>query len=186
VINGHRVIAVEEHFATTSYLDATAMLPIWAGDETEMALMRAVQSAPVMRDRLADLGTRRPDNRYAWTYRAAAASLGMVRLELAPSEYLRRNFTLTTSGMDDPQVLALCLDQVGDDNVMFAIDYPYEDSAPATASLRDTDLTDTQRAKISHRNAERLLRLPPANWRAAPNSARSSRRPRSARRSGSA
>jgi predicted TIM-barrel fold metal-dependent hydrolase len=45
---------------------------------------------------------------------------------------------------------------------MFAIDYPYEDSAPATAFLRDADLTDTQRAKISHRNAERLLRLPPA------------------------
>ena len=58
MINGHRVIAVEEHFATTAYLETSATLPVWPGDETEMALMRAVQSAPVMRDRLADLGTR--------------------------------------------------------------------------------------------------------------------------------
>jgi hypothetical protein len=46
--------------------------------------------------------------------------------------------------------------------------------------LGPADLTDTQRAKISHRNAERLFRLPPANWRAAPGSARPSRRSRSA------
>lgn len=126
MINGHRVIAIEEHFATTAYLDAIARLPIWPGDETEMALMRAVQSALVMRDRHAGCGLGLPGR----SRNARGAPDHERRLRPAPG--------------------------------MFAIDYPYEDSAPATAFLRDADLTDTQRAKISHRNAERLLRLPPA------------------------
>jgi len=41
---------------------------------------------------------------------------------------MRRNFAVTTSGVDDPRVLALWLTSLGDDNVMFAIDYPYEDT----------------------------------------------------------
>ncbi|HUA05546.1 MAG TPA: amidohydrolase family protein [Solirubrobacteraceae bacterium] len=99
----------------------------------------------------------RLDNRYAFAYRAGAETLGMGKLELTPSEYLRRNFTVTTSGMDDQRALAFCLERLGEDNVMFAIDYPYEDSSAATEFLRTADLTDSQRAKISHANAERVF-----------------------------
>lgn len=106
---------------------------------------------------------RRLDNRYAWTYRAAGENLGMARLELTPSEYLRQNFTVTTSGMDDPDVLAFCLHRLGEDSIMFAIDFPYEESAPATGFLHDADLSEAQRAKISHGNAERLFRIPAAS-----------------------
>lgn len=102
---------------------------------------------------------RRLDNRYAWTYQMAGEKLGMTRLELTPSDYLRRNFTVTTSGMDEPDVLEFCLHRLGEDNIMFAIDYPYEDSASATAFLRDSDLSEAQRAKISHGNAERLFNI---------------------------
>ncbi|WP_234343034.1 amidohydrolase family protein [Streptomyces fulvoviolaceus] len=103
--------------------------------------------------------TTRLDNRYAFTYRAAGQALGMVKLELTPSEYLRRNFAVTTSGMHDPEALAFCINRLGEDNVMFAIDHPYEDSTAATAFLQDADLTETQRAKISHINAERLFHI---------------------------
>ncbi len=65
----------------------------------------------------------------------------MPRLELTPSEYFRRNFAVTTSGIDDPDVLGLVLRAIGEDNVMFAVDTPYEDPAAALAflhvSLRD-------------------------------------------------
>jgi len=101
--------------------------------------------------------TQRLDNRYAFAYRAGADTLGMGKLELTPSEYMRRNFMLTTSGMDDKGALAFCLERLGEDNVMFAIDYPYEDSSAATEFLRTADLTDSQRAKISHANAERVF-----------------------------
>jgi predicted TIM-barrel fold metal-dependent hydrolase len=104
------------------------------------------------------LWMRRLDNRYAFAYQAAAADLGMVELELTPSEYLLRNFAVTTSGMDDPEALAFVLGRVGEDNVLFAIDYPYEDSDAATEFLRAADLTESQRTKIAHANAERLFR----------------------------
>jgi 5-carboxyvanillate decarboxylase len=101
----------------------------------------------------------RLDNRYAFTYEAGGEAIGMVKLELAPSEYLLRNFTVTTSGMDDHAALAFCLERLGEDNIMFAIDYPYEDSASATKFLRTADLSESQRAKISHANAERLFKI---------------------------
>ncbi|WP_255413878.1 hypothetical protein [Pseudonocardia sp. MH-G8] len=42
------------------------------------------------------------------------------------------------------------------------MDYPYEDSYVAAEFLAGADLDDAQRALISHRNAERLFRVPPA------------------------
>jgi predicted TIM-barrel fold metal-dependent hydrolase len=102
----------------------------------------------------------RIDNRHAFASRVAGAATPMPKLDLTPSEYFRRNFVLTISGIDDPDVLGLGLRAVGDDNIMFAIDYPYEEPAPALAFLRDAQLTDTQRANMSHRAAERVFALP--------------------------
>jgi 5-carboxyvanillate decarboxylase len=102
----------------------------------------------------------RLDNRYEWTLRAASEQLGMVDLELTPSEYFQRNFVCTTSGMEDPDILALCLRQLGEDNILYAVDFPYEASTEAANALRGATLTDTQRARISHANAERVFGLP--------------------------
>ncbi|WP_051939230.1 amidohydrolase family protein [Phaeacidiphilus oryzae] len=100
---------------------------------------------------------RRIDNRHAFAARTAGAATPMPRLSLTPSEYFRRNFVITTSGIDDPDVLALALRAVGEDNIMFAIDYPYEDPAGALAFLRDLPLTEAQRTAIGHRTAERVF-----------------------------
>ena len=45
---------------------------------------------------------------------------------------------------------------------MFAIDYPYEDSAHAVKFLNDAPLTERRRELDSHSNAERFFRIPPA------------------------
>ena len=84
---------------------------------------------------------------------------GMVKLQRRPSEYLRTNFAITTSGMNDPEVLSFCLNKVGAENILFAIDYPYEESAVATRFIAELRLDDQQRALITHRNAERLFRI---------------------------
>ncbi|GAA4826968.1 amidohydrolase family protein [Saccharopolyspora rosea] len=104
---------------------------------------------------------RRIDNRHAFARRVAGAATPLPALELTPGEYFRRNFVLTTSGIDDEDVLGLGLRAVGNDNVMFAIDAPYEDPADALAFLRGAPLTDAQRAGISHRTAERVFGIPP-------------------------
>ncbi|TXI61597.1 amidohydrolase family protein [Mycolicibacterium mageritense] len=103
---------------------------------------------------------RRIDNRHAYTRKIAGAAGDAPELELAPSEYFRRNFVITTSGIDDTHVLDLALHAVGDDNIMFAIDAPYEETADAVAFLRTAPLTERQRDSISHRTAQRVFGLP--------------------------
>jgi 5-carboxyvanillate decarboxylase len=102
----------------------------------------------------------RLDNTYEKTFGWAGNQLGMVKLELKPSEYILRNFTLTTSGMFEKDVFDFALKKVGAERLMFALDYPYEDSKVATKFLGSLDLTEEQRMLVSHANAERLFRIP--------------------------
>jgi 2,3-dihydroxybenzoate decarboxylase len=44
---------------------------------------------------------------------------------------------------------------------MFCVDYRYESSHAAVAGLQRTTLSHSDREKIAHRNAERVLRLRP-------------------------
>jgi 5-carboxyvanillate decarboxylase len=83
----------------------------------------------------------------------------MKPLKLAPSEYFRRNFAVTTSGFESPDVLDLVIKVAGIENLMWAIDYPYENSGDAVAFIEGATLTGDQRASIFHRNAERLFRI---------------------------
>jgi 5-carboxyvanillate decarboxylase len=82
--------------------------------------------------------------------------------KLKPSEYFRRNFAITTSGVEDPLALRYCIDRLGADSVMWAIDYPYQPTAPAVAFIEAAPLSDEERHKVCHANAERIFRIPPA------------------------
>ncbi len=83
----------------------------------------------------------------------------MKPLALAPNEYFRRNFAVTTSGFESPEVLDLVIKSAGIENVMWAIDYPYENSRDAVTFIEGANLTAEQRASIFHRNAERIFQL---------------------------
>ena len=76
-----------------------------------------------------------------------------------PSEYLRHNLYITTSGVCDAPPLLCALLALGADHILFGTDYPFEDMATATAFLAGAPLSQADRAKISHLNAEKLLRL---------------------------
>ena len=78
-------------------------------------------------------------------------------LSLTPSEYLKRNFAITTSGMNWAPVLRFCLEAVGADNIMFAIDYPYQVTEGAVRFLDEAEIPDEDKRKIYHRNAERIF-----------------------------
>jgi 2,3-dihydroxybenzoate decarboxylase len=83
-----------------------------------------------------------------------------VKLAKKPSEYLVDNFAITTSGVLSTSALLAATMAVGIDNVLFAVDYPYESSADAVDFLRALPLSQPDLNKIAHGNAERLLRLP--------------------------
>lgn len=82
-------------------------------------------------------------------------------LKRDPSYYLRHNITCTTSGVFDDVPLRCAMDALGEDNVMFSIDYPFENEKIATTWIDSAALSEEQRAKIYHGNAQRvLLNLP--------------------------
>lgn len=76
-----------------------------------------------------------------------------------PSEYFGDNILITTSGVCSPAALAGAVLAVGADAIMFAVDYPFEDTAEAVQFLEQAPISNRDRAKISHGNAERVLRL---------------------------
>jgi 2,3-dihydroxybenzoate decarboxylase len=78
---------------------------------------------------------------------------------MKPSEYLLRNVMITTSGVCSAAALMGVIGAIGIDNVMFAVDYPYESTAEAVAFLDSAPLADQDRARVAHVNAERILRL---------------------------
>jgi 2,3-dihydroxybenzoate decarboxylase len=82
-----------------------------------------------------------------------------VALELPASEYLRRNFYLTTSGnYHTPSLIGILL-ELGADRLLFAADYPFEELADSARWLDTVPISEPDRAKIGSGNARRLLRL---------------------------
>jgi 2,3-dihydroxybenzoate decarboxylase len=80
-------------------------------------------------------------------------------LERMPSAYLGTNVVITSSGVFSSAALTGAVLEMGADAVMFSVDYPYESCREAVAGFERTTLSDGDREKIAHGNAERLLRL---------------------------
>jgi predicted TIM-barrel fold metal-dependent hydrolase len=69
------------------------------------------------------------------------------------------NLLVTTSGnWFEPAFLCTML-ALGVDNILFAIDWPYEPNTAGIEFLKKISISDTDREKIAHGNAERILRL---------------------------
>ena len=66
---------------------------------------------------------------------------------------------ITCSGNFSTPALMCSVMALGIDNVLFAVDWPYELNVYATKFLRELPLSEHDKAKIAHLNAERVLRL---------------------------
>ena len=136
---------------------------IWGyGMETGTHAVRLMLSGvldrfPRLRIVLGHMGEALPFWLWRLDYMASPGSRADLRNQLKASEYFRRNFAITTSGLEDPVVLRLCVDKIGIDNVMWAIDYPYQPTAPAVAFLESAPLSTADRERIAHGNAERIF-----------------------------
>jgi predicted TIM-barrel fold metal-dependent hydrolase len=139
--------------------------PSWGyGVETGTHAVRLMLSGvldrfPRLRIVLGHLGEALPFWLWRLDYMASPGARAGLRNQLKPSEYLRRNFAITTSGLEDPLVLRLCTEKIGIDNVMWAIDYPFQPTAPAVAFLESAPLSDEEREQVAHTNAERIFGL---------------------------
>jgi 5-carboxyvanillate decarboxylase len=84
------------------------------------------------------------------------------KTKLTMAEYFKRNFVITTSGVEDPLALEYSVKKLGAESVLWAIDYPYQPTAPAVAFLDALTLPHADKELIAHGNAERIFHIPPA------------------------
>jgi 2,3-dihydroxybenzoate decarboxylase len=94
-----------------------------------------------------------------WRFDSRAKLYG-IKLGKPPSQYIRENIAVTTSGMCSAEPLACALSALGADRVMFAADYPFEQAEQAGQFLDTVALPETVREDIARKNAIRLLGLP--------------------------
>jgi 2,3-dihydroxybenzoate decarboxylase len=78
-----------------------------------------------------------------------------------PSEYIRSNFIVTTSGMFfQPAFLCVYL-ALGADQIAFAVDHPYAGNKSASEFMEGLAICEEDKEKICYRNGEKLLGLRP-------------------------
>jgi predicted TIM-barrel fold metal-dependent hydrolase len=80
-------------------------------------------------------------------------------LKRSVADYFHSNVHITTSGLFTAPPFYLALAVVGADRIMFSIDYPYSSNAQGRAFLDKLSLSPADFEKLTHVNAERLLKL---------------------------
>jgi len=76
-----------------------------------------------------------------------------------PSQYFKDNFYVTTSGIFWQPALQVVYSALGADKILFAVDYPAESPAEAVHFMDSASICDTDKEKIFHFNAEKLLKM---------------------------
>ena len=95
---------------------------------------------------------RGPDGKLAFTPVASS-------LKKLPSRYLMDNFFITTSGVMWSPALLCGLLALGADRILFATDYPLESIEDSVRFMETAPISQGDREKIFHLNAEKLFGL---------------------------
>ena len=84
--------------------------------------------------------------------------LNTTRPKLAkrPSDYLRENMVVTTSGNYFKGAFQCTSEAVGIDRILLATDYPYEDSDECVRFVESLPITQAEKEKIYCLNARQL------------------------------
>ena len=83
----------------------------------------------------------------------------LTKLERPIEAYLRENVHYTTSGLNYPATFLNLLLEIGVSRIMFSADDPYQSMSESVEFLKHVPVSEADRARIAHGNAETLLRL---------------------------
>ncbi|MFH1031559.1 MAG: amidohydrolase family protein [Chloroflexota bacterium] len=81
------------------------------------------------------------------------------KLKKLPSQYIRDNFFITISGMQSNPALICALLALGADKILFAVDYPFEENKETVDFMEQAPISEGDKEKIYHLNAEKLFKL---------------------------
>lgn len=142
---------------------ALAGAPFGFGIETSTCMMRLIYSGvfdryPRLKVILGHLGEglpfliQRVDFAYVRPWFDPDARPNLKR---KPSDYLRENMFVTTSGNYLAAAFMCAYESLGIDRILLATDYPYEDSTECVRFLEELPITGEERDKVYFRNAGR-------------------------------
>jgi predicted TIM-barrel fold metal-dependent hydrolase len=84
---------------------------------------------------------------------------GPGHLKRPLGEYFSEHFYVTTSGYFTAPPFLCALQVVGSDRLLFSVDYPFSPNTRGREFLDSLAISPSDREKIAHGNAERLLKL---------------------------
>ena len=83
----------------------------------------------------------------------------MKPLQKTIAEYMRSNVLVTNSGMAWEPAIKFCQEVIGEDRVMYAMDYPYQFEPGEVNAMDDMAMTPELKKKFFQTNAERWFKL---------------------------
>jgi 2,3-dihydroxybenzoate decarboxylase len=114
---------------------------------------------PKARLLLGHMGETLPLNLWRFDSRWVICNRGSRTLPQMPSFYIKRNIAITTSGVCADAPLRCALDAMGEDNVMFSVDYPFEKTEVAAQFIENARISENERINVASQNAKRILHL---------------------------
>lgn len=84
---------------------------------------------------------------------------GGARMQKSVFYYMRSNVFITTSGVFDQAALNCAIAELGIDNILFSVDDPFGDNFEGVDFLNKAHLSNEDKEKLAHKNAERILKL---------------------------
>ena len=83
-----------------------------------------------------------------------------AHLQRPVTDYITQNFWITTAGAFDAAAFICASHSMGIDRILFSVDYPFDSNQSGVEFLHRLPISDHDRAKVAHSNADTLLRLP--------------------------
>jgi len=147
----------------TKYGFPLAGTPFGFGFEVVLCLMRMIYSGifdefPRLVVILGHLGEGLPFvmERIDWAFMRPFDPSLRPKISKKPSEYLKSNIFVTTSGNYYEPAFRCTYEAMGIDRILLATDYPYEDTDDCMRFLQRIHLTDQEKDKIYFLNAKRI------------------------------
>jgi 2,3-dihydroxybenzoate decarboxylase len=97
--------------------------------------------------------------RIDYMQRAVREGRGAKKLQQRPSDYMKQNVYVTTSGMAWEPAIAFAQQTLGMDHVLYAMDYPYQADASEVLAMDALGLSAADKKKFFQTNAEQLFAL---------------------------
>ncbi|MBW2064829.1 MAG: amidohydrolase [Deltaproteobacteria bacterium] len=132
------------------------------GFETAMCMLRLILAGvfdryPGLTFILGHFGEALPFllKRIDWGYRKSFDPGVKPSLEKMPSEYLKRNVFVTTSGRFSEAAFMCTREEMGIDRILLGTDYPYEDTVESIQFIEDLPVSGEEKADIYCENARK-------------------------------